>query len=93
MDIQTIAVAVFVGLSFIYATQALMPVAWRMRALHAMVRWPLPKYLRDKLTENAQKISACGCAGCDRSAGTSPGAVGALSAKESKITLVRRLSS
>lgn len=90
MDFQTITVAVLVGLSFAYATQALLPLAWRMRAMHAMARWPLPHPLRDRLAQRAQKISTCGCDGCDRSTAQLPGATGALSPTEAKIIFMRR---
>ena len=49
MGFQTIAVTVLVGLSFVYATQALMPTAWRVRVL--AVRLPC---VTDRLRKTAK---------------------------------------
>jgi hypothetical protein len=90
MDFQTITVAALVGISFVYAVQALMPGAWRVGAMRAMARWPLPKYFTHKLAEKAEKASGCGCDGCDRVESTANGAVGATLPKESKIIFMPR---
>jgi len=90
MDFQTITVAVLVGISFVYALQALMPGAWRVGAMRAMARWPLPKYLTNKLAEKAEKVSGCGCDGCDRAAGPANVANQAPLPKESKIIFMPR---
>ena len=92
MDFQTMCVAVLVGISFVYAAQALMPGAWRVRSLRAMARWPLPQRFREKLVEKAEKASGCGCDGCDRAASPAHGASGAALPKESKIIFMPRRS-
>jgi hypothetical protein len=90
MDFQTITVAILVGISFVYAVQALMPGAWRVGAMRAMARWPLPKYCTHKLADKAEKVSGCGCDGCDRAASPANGATGAPLPKESKIIFMPR---
>jgi hypothetical protein len=90
MDFQTIAVTVLVGLSFVCATQALMPIAWRVRVLGAMAHWPLPTSLTDRLSKKLQKISSCGCDGCDRAQAKGNGLTSALLPKESKINFMPR---
>jgi hypothetical protein len=90
MDFQTITVALLVGISFVYAAQALMPGAWRVRSLRAIARWPLPKYLTNKLAEKAEKASGCGCDGCDQAASSANGANGATLPQESKIIFMPR---
>jgi len=90
MDFQTIAVTVLVGLSFVYATQALMPIAWRVRVLAAMASWPLPTCVRARLSKKLQKISSCGCDGCDRAQAKGDSLTGALLPGESKIHFMPR---
>jgi hypothetical protein len=90
MDFQTITVAVLVGISFVYAAQALMPSIWRVRSLRAMARWPLPRYFTHKLAEKAEKASGCGCDGCDRVESTAIRANQAPLPKESKIIFMPR---
>ena len=93
MDFQTITVALLVGISFVYAAQALMPSIWRVGVMRAMARWPLPKYFSHKLAEKAEKATGCGCDGCDRAVSPANGATGATLPKESKIILVPRRGS
>ena len=93
MGFQSLTVLVLVGLSFVYATQALMPIAWSLRVLRAMARWPLPRPLADRLARKVQTISACGCDGCDRSQAKGHGAASALLPQESKITFMPRRGS
>jgi hypothetical protein len=93
MDFQTITVAVLVGISFVYAAQALMPGAWRVRSLRAMTRWPLPRLLADKLAEKAANASGCGCDGCDRAGGILNRTASALPPTQSKIIFMRRRGS
>jgi hypothetical protein len=90
MDFQTIAVTVLVGLSFVYATQALMPIAWRVRVLGAMARWPLPTCVTDRLSKKLQKIASCGCDGCDQAQAKGNSLTGALLPGESKIHFMPR---
>ena len=93
MDFQTVAVAVLVGISFVYAAQALMPSIWRVRSLRAMARWPLPRYFTHKLAEKAEKAekaSGCGCDGCDQVESTAIRANQAPLPKESKIIFMPR---
>lgn len=90
MDFQTIAVTVLVGLSFVYATQALMPIAWRVRLLAAMASWPLPTCVTARLSKKLQKISSCGCDGCDRAQAKGDSLTGALLPGESKIHFMPR---
>jgi hypothetical protein len=93
MDFQTITVALLVGISFVYAAQALMPSVWRVGVMRAMARWPLPKYFSHKLAEKAEKASGCGCDGCDQAANPANGATGATLPKESKIIFMPRRGS
>jgi len=93
MDFQTLTVALLVGLSCVYAAQALMPGAWRAHALRAMARWPLPKLVADLLADKAQKAAGCGCNGCDRSPSVSPSASEAFATKEAKIIFMPRRGS
>ena len=90
MDFQTITVACLVGISCIYAAQALMPAAWRVRFLRTLAQGPLPERLKHWLQAEAQKASACGCDGCDRAVDRATGVAATAAPREAKIIFMRR---
>jgi hypothetical protein len=64
---QNLVVALVVCGCFVYVLWTLVPKAPRSRLAAALLKWPLPAWLRKPLTAAARQQGGCGCDGCDRS--------------------------
>jgi len=73
---QNIVVALIVVACFVYAAQALMPVALRRALARWLAPWPhWPAPLARRLQRASREpMAGCGCEGCDRPAKVAKGA-------------------
>jgi hypothetical protein len=63
---QNVITAALVAASFCYAAGSLMPARWRRNLADALLHWPIPLWMRLRLSQ-ATGSSACQCDGCDQS--------------------------
>ena len=66
MNFQLPVVVLLVALSFAYAAWTLMPQALRALAARALLRLPLPGFVRQRVLAASRASASCGCAGCDK---------------------------
>jgi hypothetical protein len=67
-SLQTLIVALIVPGCMFYAAWKLMPATLRQSLATSILRLPhLPSPIEATLQKAAQKVSGCGCDGCDRS--------------------------
>jgi hypothetical protein len=62
-EVQTLAVALIVALSFVYAAWTLMPRRWRQALAQRLLRWP--GLGRLAAVQRAARAPAGGCGSCD----------------------------
>lgn len=68
---QSLAVAVIVGVCTVYAAWVLMPAAWRQPLARRLLAWPLLSRSR-AVRRAATRPTGCGCDGCDAPSGAQP---------------------
>ena len=73
MNLQSLIVAVLVALSFAYAAWSLMPQALRAPVARALLRLPLPSFVRQRVLAASCASAGCGCSGCDKASAAAPG--------------------
>jgi hypothetical protein len=73
MNFQLPVVALLVALSFVYAAWSLMPQALRALAARALLRLPLPGFVRQRVLAASRASAGCGCSGCDKAPAAAPG--------------------
>jgi hypothetical protein len=73
MNLQSLIVAVLVALSFAYVAWSLMPQALRAPVARALLRLPLPGFVRQRVLAASRASAGCGCSGCDKASAAAPG--------------------
>ena len=73
MNTQLLVVVLLVALSFAYAAWSLMPQALRAPVARALLRLPLPGFVRQRVLAASRASAGCGCSGCDKAPAATPG--------------------
>lgn len=69
---QNLLVVCVVVCSFVYALWVLAPQQPRSRLAQAVLRLPMPHWMRQPLAQAARQQGGCACTGCDKAAAAKP---------------------